>query len=1331
MENLLKQLDEIEAIVDTVSPSQIERDPLEVARRYELYANSYDPLDRVKELRHRLIEELNQGKSVNGYLSADYGYGKTATLIYLWSQCRQNRMVAVPPFKFKEVENLMAATYAWIKSSLQQRQKGELIPEFEALYGECAFKSQEEQAIEIASKYKISKEKALKIVREFNTEINPDNVLLFWRESIPILQKAGLRGLAIFADESQEFLRTEEGASTRIQVLSDLIKGMRSFGKIPVALMLGMPTTPTESAIEEQAGDIVHRMKEQKVSLRLADAYTYEFPGKLWESLCVKFLGDISQGWKLAHPATIESLSQLCDRKDLSSGPRTVIEVLKRIVTFYRDRQVAYSPINLIRDYLEGGVEFYGVQQHKINNAIATLEQLPAIAKRPLALDVIKLMAVFPAGISTAQAEELGVLETVEELANDDRLYGLHITQPTEQSFALVALKRPNTPTVVDTILNRFRQNWFGNWNDIQKQEQATTGFINELLPLLFPASRVSQKANWTWQLKTWQQDRYGFYNFLSGAPDRYNAEFPNRSLAIAVGNNPSDLMQFMPPKPTHLDWRFYLSYEGKTSEQKPQRLTAIAGTGQVDFHIRLERSFELKYPPAFGLLNNVISPEQCSACMLLCLSQFIQDWIEDHSDISRADRARLEHHCQECHQYALRLLFPSIPSPTWIVEGLDRIEGADTKLIESVFYHQCKTLFPHYQSFHSNLRPTLLKYKLLLEKLPLAVRRGRQIYQAPKEEFETLFETSGSGLGSILAILSRHGLVTDYKVANQKEKSSAATFAEHPLESLIQRQLESRGTMPTVETVSGAPEIKALTYSSLWKEVGEMGYLEEEFQEALEWLQRRRYVEWDRQRRIVCQAATELDANDLLGSLKELRNQVTALLEVFDEPLLHEIETSLERQQQSLATIRDSVAQAQVGQSIQLPLFEQDDVEPRPENQSPDIALDRFQRGIQFEKDRLESFRHDRTLQLQQKLERMKVAVQNLTAELKGSKIHQTLIGTSGLEDCLDDYRKILEREFNQLKNAGENLVKSIELDADILSLSRQSKQFQQEFKSLEQTQSRLQPLVAGLEEWRLILARAGQLKAALVDDSDRLICYEDEFVDRVVQYFDIRKIDGFLEYDFLQRPLLEIEEQVSGERRSRREAFERMLNQYEKLLTHLDNENGNLGILCRYDDEDNPGSYETLRRVFLDQLRNRCDRSLNQWEKVERDLSFLRLERQQDVTELCDRVGDIKDEIDRLRTDFPELMIDMDDLEEAVDRLQFLAGTIHEIQLAVGQKFEPDDNLEAEEKQILDAIASGAIAIGQLRSSTPDSSDVWERIKTLYQKGHLEITLSVRKSR
>ncbi|MEQ8462408.1 hypothetical protein [Coleofasciculus sp. E1-EBD-02] len=1334
MKRLLEQLDAIAAIVDTVNPSQIEDDPQGVANRYRLYASSYDPLLRVKTLRDRLIAEICQGKPVNGYLSADYGYGKTATLVYLWHQCQQHQIVAVPPFKFKELDNLMVATYGWIKTCVPP----ERIPEIEALYVKYGKQSRVSQAAELARKYRLSEDKALKIVQDLKTDItNTDSVLSFWQESIPILQQGGMKGLAIFADESQEFLRTEEGSSARIQILSNLVKGMRALGNTPVALIFSMPTDPTESAIEEQAGDIIHRMKQQHVFLRLADAYSSEFPEQLWHSLCNKFLDDGVKPEQVAHPATIESLGQLCDRKDFSNGPRTVIEVYKRLVGFARDHNRPYTPLDLINDYLAGRVQFYGASQHRINHAINTLEQLEPVQRHSQGREVIRLLAIFPGGLSESVAQEFGLETSLRELADDDQLYGVHIIQLSHNRYALVALSQPNTPTVVDKILNRFRQRWFRDWHDGQKEEMAANIFRSDILPLLFPVKRVGQKGNWNWRYpQAWNVDRFGSYTFLNGAPERYNPEFPNRSLVISVGSLDSGLMRFIPPENSHLDWRFYLSYERKAPESQ-QKITAIAGTGQVDFHIQLSRRFEGGYPTVFGLLKKVIPAEQCSACTLLTLSDYIQDWLLNNPEVSKADRARLEHHRQECHQYALRLLFPEVRPDSWAIEGLEKVKGAETKLIESVFYLKCKALFPNYQSFYNNLRPTLLKYKVMLEKVPLAVRRGRQLYQVSKADFERLFETTGSGLPSVLAIFQKHGLIADYKIASKKGEISQVQFTLHSLEEFIVQALKLTGRTQVIETRQGQEDSKALDYRELWQEVKRLGYLQDEFEEAIEWLRLRRYIEWERQKGIVRQAVAELEPDDLRGQLHELRHRVSEWRGAFDEAMLHDVEQGLDEAEKTLSWVVDALARDD--DTAQLNLFEPTVFESgKPQSISDDkagdlgeatVVLDQLQRTIQGMGEQVEEFRQEKHSALEQELGEMKRRLENFARELINSKLSQLIIGNSGLEPCLNDYRTNLERQVKQLDKDCQKTSHSIGLeDANLLSLYRQREQCFQSLRSYENRKRTLQDLVAGLEQWRIILTRAEVLRENLVNDSQKLRRYDDEFVDRVVTYFATHKIEGFREYEQLQRPLVELEQEVKRDRRSRREAFEQRLSQYQSLLARIADNKSCLSRLCRFDDEDEKGSYQTLRQVFLDKLQNWCDRKICQWEKLEQDLSFLAQERNQDVQDLLSQVSRFKRSLDEQSQELFELIEAGGAGEEPIRQLQAIAEVEKNLQAEwVTLEFDKDENLQAEERQLLEAIDSlgDEVSIAKLRQQISEDKELWKQLKLLYQKGHLEITL------
>lgn len=1334
MKRLLEQLDAIAAIVDTVNPSQIEHDPQGVANRYRLYASSYDPLLRVKTLLHRLMAEICQGKPVNGYLSADYGYGKTATLVYLWHQCQQHQIVAVPPFKFKELDNLMVATYGWIKTCVPP----ERIPEIEALYIKYGKQSRASQAAELARKYRLSEDKALKIVQDLKTDItNTDSVLSFWQETVPILQQGGMKGLAIFADESQEFLRTEEGSSARIQILSNLVKGMRALGNTPVALIFSMPTDPTESAIEEQAGDIIHRMKQQQVFLRLADAYSSEFPEQLWHSLCDKFLDDGLKPEQVAHPATIESLGQLCDRKDFSNGPRTVIEVYKRLVGFVRENNRPYTPLDLINDYLAGRVQFYGASQHRINHTINTLEQLEPVQRHSQGREVIRLLAIFPGGLSESVAQEFGLKNSLRELADDDQLYGVHIIQLSHNRYALVALSQPNTPTVIDKILNRFRQRWFRDWNDGQKEEMAANIFRSDILPLLFPVKRVGQKSNWNWRYpQAWNVDRFGSYTFLNGAPERYNPEFPNRSLVISVGSIDSSLIRFIPPEDSHLDWRFYLSYERKAPESQ-QKITAIAGTGQVDFHIQLSRRFEGGYPTVFGLLKKVIPAEHCSACTLLTLSDYIQDWLLDNPEVSKADRARLEHHRQECHQYALRLLFPEVRPDSWTIEGLEKVKGAETKLIESVFYQKCQALFPKYQSFYNNLRPSLLKYKLTLEKVPLAVRRGRQLYQVTKADFERLFETTGSGLPSVLAIFQKHGLIADYKIASKKGEISQVQFTSHSLEEFIVQALKLTGRTQVIETRQGQDHSKALDYRELWQEVKRLGYLQDEFEEAIEWLRLRRYIEWERQKGIIRQAVAELEPDDLRGQLNEIRHRVSEWRGAFDEVMLHDVEQGLDEADKTLSWVIDSLAKDD--DTAQLNLFESTGFESgNPQSISDDkvgdlgeatVVLDQLQRTIQGMGEQLEEFRQEKRSALEQELGEMKRRLENLTRELINSKVSQLIIGNSGLESCLNDYRTNLERQVKQLDKDCQKTSHSICLeDANVLSLYRQREQCFKSLRSYENRKRSLQDLVAGLEQWRIILTRAEVLRENLVNDSEKLRRYDDEFVDRVVTYFATHKIEGFREYEQLQRPLVELEQEVKRDRRSRREAFEKLLNQYQSLLARIADNESCLSRLCRFDDEDEKGSYQTLRQVFLDKLQNWCDRKIYQWEKLEQDLSFLAQERNQDVQDLLSQVSRLKRSLDERVKELYELIEAGGVGEEQIRQLQAIAEVEKNLQAEWGKlEFDKDENLQAEERQLLEAIDSlgDEVSIGKLRQQISADEKLWKQLKFLYQKGHLEITL------
>ncbi|MHC5822825.1 MAG: hypothetical protein ACYT04_45075, partial [Nostoc sp.] len=281
------------------------------------------------------------------------------------------------------------------------------------------------------------------------------------------------------------------------------------------------------------------------------------------------------------------------------------------------------------------------------------------------------------------------------------------------------------------------------------------------------------------------------------------------------------------------------------------------------------------------------------------------------------------------------------------------------------------------------------------------------------------------------------------------------------------------------------------------------------------------------------------------------------------------------------------------------------------------------------------------------------------------------------------------------------------------------------------ESTQKKLQDLVAGLEQWRIILTGAENLRNSLSNDSEHLVRYNDEFVDRVVEHFSRHGVKSFREYNLLQKPLAEIEVIIKGERRSRREAFDKLLAKYEELLCLIAPNERYLKDRCKFDDEDREGSYEALRQVFWEKLLQQCKNWILDWEQLERNLYFIARNREQDVTELLNQVSNLKKQllskIDLCKealTDFENLEAQVNEIKSIFDKCLGLREELSKIQLP------KDKNVLEEERQFLNVISTveTGLTISQVCQSLPDNQDVWELLKTLHKKGYLEITLRQR---
>jgi helix-turn-helix protein len=114
--------------------------------------------------------------------------------------------------------------------------------------------------------------------------------------------------------------------------------------------------------------------------------------------------------------------------------------------------------------------------------------------------------------------------------------------------------------------------------------------------------------------------------------------------------------------------------------------------------------------------------------------------------------------------------------------------------------------------------------------------------------------------------------------------------------------------------------------------------------------------------------------------------------------------------------------------------------------------------------------------------------------------------------------------------------------------------------------------------------------------------------------------------------------------------------------------------------------------------------------------------------MTEFLSQLTDLKTQLSLQREQLPSASDNLTNLEERITQLksifehgQVLQDKLKEIH------FKRDESLLEEERQLLNAISpdNSAIALSQIRQSLPNNQEVWELLKTLYKKGHLEIML------
>lgn len=760
-----------EPVVSTFGAEALAASAASVRQAYDWHAITYVEQPAVADLRRSFIEAIRAERTPKACLVAPFGYGKTSTAIGIWHDCRESGILAVPPISCGSFTDVARAVFDWLLFSLPDQRQRVI-----AAHEQFLVQSAEALARRDEREYGIPFDQGLAAIRDklergyLDFEDVSINLLAFLDEATILAQHAGYSGLVVVIDEMQQLLGN---ASKGVLVaLRQLIWGLRT-RQLPLGLLLTMDPE-TERTLADRAGDILHRIKDDGLYLDIRHVYNREFPARLWAQYARAFDLPATAQAAIDRP-TLDALGQLCERDDLSNGPRTVIDVLRRAAELAQiGPTVGYSPIQLVEDIVSGDIRFAG-DRSVLPGLLADLLDYPYFQRSPERACALKLVAAFPRGCPPHVAENYGLATTCQEL--DDALRGEIVTE-LDEGLALIDLQRVGRPANGLNIL--LRRYWMQLTDQELFAEDAPQAVAELVLGLLFPP-RLHDLRGWkpTSEIQLQADGTYG--GVLEGT---FSASYPLRRAAITV----LAAKQAAPGGSDDEDVDYRLRFRLDLRPQAQPSLIATSATGEIEFTLAPARPVERGLGAGLAWIEHYLSPQPVSAAMVLSLLRYFAR--QQPGEENARDQARIEDAVARLRAWVLAELF----SPDLFASAGYPVTQAGAGALQEFLYLFARQRWPSYQPFvvHQHWAALVDDYMGALAQAPPTARTGVRSVPAPKSEIAKLFsqdrhagfESHARQYGDLLQIELWRG------------DEGAIRFKPHPAELEIARLVRGGGRL-------------------------------------------------------------------------------------------------------------------------------------------------------------------------------------------------------------------------------------------------------------------------------------------------------------------------------------------------------------------------------------------------------------------------------------------------------------------------------------------------------------------------------------------------------
>lgn len=866
-----------EEVVATRQSHDFVQQPKSVDDTYRWHVSTYIPMHKgiadkgqldVAAFAKRLLERVKSRKSTLGYLTADFGYGKTSAGLYIWQQLTENGLVAVPPFQLNSLSDFIDATSGWVHYILDKT-KPDMASEVERIRD----KYREQTLTEMSAHFGIESDKLEGMLASGNLslELTPANLTQFFRDITTLVTEAGFDGLVVIPDEIQQYLepKVKSGTADPIAPLFNLVQTLAGQSDFPFGLLLIIPQKEL-NLINDQRSDLIDRIRS--LSLDLKAIYGRDFPRHLWEKLAKIFEFEAHQ-WHIIQPETLAALGQISSRDDLSNGPRTVINAFKAVSRHYLDAnpdtRQSYRPIDLIDAFLNGVIAFDG--RKRIQDSVFRALENEVVKANDAFADAVKLAAAFPIeGCTTELQKRYNLTNAFNELATNDII--ISVGDRSKGGVTLRGLDNLQEDFDWFTKTTReFNRNYYEEaYTTI---ERAVKGFATILIQEVFKDNKwkITREAHAT--------SLHNHTLVFEGTFPPIERQFPARLVQVRILSEEERIHDAEITGEVLLDFRLARHTMVDEQGQRIPPLQLDEAKHRATFTLNLlfkdDRPFNAKLEQSIG---RTVMESRLNSLFLLALHHHLADLL-GNKQVPKLDEPFIRSQIQP---ELRRTIIDELLSPRVGVDfgtrGPRLIEEVVARLLAARYGDTYRTLMT-VNTWASNLR----KYTTALKQLKSPFeRQGQTLVRGTKDDIARIFSLAVTGLENYLSnVADLLKLEADFPTKAQIRRgiTGAVRFTLHPLEVDIMVWFEQADHTVTIDTES----CPALALPDITTRAAVQGYKAIEVEQLFDVLEARDLVIKQRHY-LVKRPVITVSTDELVAEIAQFRNDAGFLHRTFPD---------------------------------------------------------------------------------------------------------------------------------------------------------------------------------------------------------------------------------------------------------------------------------------------------------------------------------------------------------------------------------------------------------------------------------------------------------------